>query len=165
MPDRLNPPTIQISSHDAGCVQVRMNRKISIPTPDSDREMAIRCADWKMLERRLVIASDPPKDYSSMYWFLFGLSGSAGFSLIPLAATKDLSAWVLPSFGALTVVFLLCGIFAAFLTRDLRRTRKTIMTTLLDDVKEIGARFTFEPTQSQGNVDPTVVELPNRAIS
>jgi hypothetical protein len=163
MTERLNQDGIQNSSYEAGCVQVQMDRKISIPSPDSDREMAIRCADWKMLERRLTAASDLPKDYSTLYGILFGLSGSAWLSLIPLAITKDLPAWVLPSYGALAFASLLCGIFTVFLSRDQRRTRRTMMTALLDDVKEIGGRFTFGPTQGQKTIDATVLELPNRA--
>lgn len=162
MPDRLNNDTIQSPFQDAGCVRVPMDRKISIPSPDSDQEMAIRCADWKMLERRLAAASDPPKDYSVVHSALFGFSGSAWLSLIPLAIIKDLPAWVMPSSIALAVSSLLCGIFAVFLSRDQRRIRRTIMTGLLDDVKEIGARFTFGQTASQELTGSMVVDPPSQ---
>lgn len=162
MPERLNNNTIQSSMHDAGCVRVQTDRKISIPSPDSDREMAIRCADWNMLERRLTAASAPPRDYSSLYWFFFGLSGSAWLSLAPLAITKDLPAWVLPSYGAFAVTFLVCGIVTVFLSRDQRRMRQTIMTGLLEDVKEIGGRFSFGQTAGEELTGSTVVELPDR---
>lgn len=152
------PDVIQSQSCNAGYVQVPRDRKISIPSPDSDLEMAIRCVDWKRLETRLTAASDPPKDYSTLYGTLFGLSGSAWLSLIPLAHTKDLPAWVLPSFSAFAIACLFCGIFAVILSRDQRKTRKTMMTALLDDVREIGSRFTPEPQPDDQTTDATVVE-------
>src|SRR5208337_2696939 len=100
MNEGLNQEVIQSSSFNNE-VRVNRDRTISIPSPDSDREMAIRCADWRMLERRLTVAaSDPPKDYSTLYGIFFGLSGSAWLSLIPLAIIKNLPTWVLPSYIA-----------------------------------------------------------------
>jgi hypothetical protein len=165
MPERLSQDIAQSSSVNAGYVQMRRERTISIPSPDSDREMAIRCADWKMLETRLTAALNPPKDYSALYGTLFGLSGSAGLSLIPLSITKDLPAWVLPAYGAIAVACLFCGIFTVFLSRDQRKTRKTMMTILLDDVREIGSRFAPGPTQGEQNIGAIVVEVSNRAGS
>lgn len=158
------PDVIQSPSCNAGYVQVPRDRTISIPSPDSDREMAIRCADWKMLEKRLIAASDPPKNYSTLYGIFFGLSGSASISLMPLAITKDLPAWVLPSYIAFAVACLFCGIFVVIYSRDQRKTRKTTMTALLEDIKEIGSRFTAGSTPDGQIIDETVVEDSNRAI-
>jgi hypothetical protein len=159
MNEKLNQDLIlQYSSRNAGCVQVKMDRTISMPSPDSDRAMAIRCADWKMLERRLNAAAlDPPKDYSTLYGIFFGLSGSAWLSLIPLTIIKDLPTWILPSYIAFASACLFCGIFVFIFNRDKRKTRKTMMTALLDDVREIGSRFTPGPTQGEQTTDATLV--------
>lgn len=155
----------QTTPQNFGCVQVPRNLEISIPSPDSDRVIAIRWADWKRLERSLADASAPPKDYSSLHSALFGFSGSAWLALIPLAITKDLPSWVFPSSVALAVASLFCGIFVVVLSRDQRNTRKTMMTALLDDVKEIGGRFTFGETTGQELTGSAVVDLPTRAAS
>lgn len=155
------PDVIQSSPCNVGYVQVPGNRTISIPSTDSDREMAIRCADWKMLERRLTAVSDPPKDYSTLYGILFGLSGSAFLSLIPLAFAKDLPAWVFLAYTAFAIICLFCGAFTVFLSRDQRRTRKTMMTALLEDVREIGNRFAPESKQDGQIVIATAGEDSN----
>ncbi len=165
MTERLNQDIIQSSSVNAGSVRVRRDRTISIPSPDSDREMAIRCADWKMLEKRLTTASDPPKDYSTLYGTFFGLSGAAWLSLVPLAFTKDLPTWILPAHTAFAVACLFCGIFTVVVNRDQRNTRKTMMTALLDDVKEIGNRFTPGAIPGGQISDATVIEASNRVDS
>lgn len=146
MVDTLNQDVTRSPCLNDGCIQVQSDRRISIPSPDSDREMAIRCADWKRLEKRLTDLSDSPKSYSTLYGILFGLSGSAGLTLIPLGFTTDLAAWVLPLYGIFALGSLFCGIFTVYLSRDQRRTRQSMMTTLLDDVRDIGNRF--PPTQA-----------------
>jgi hypothetical protein len=157
------PDVIQSPSCNAGYVQVPRDRTISIPSPDSDREMAIRCADWTMLERRLSSLLIPPKDYSNLYSALFGIGGSALLYLIPLAFTKDIPAWVLWLYGTFTAIFLLCGAFTFFLSRDYRNTRNTMMTALLEDIKEIGSRFTPGSIPGGQIIDETVVEDSSQA--
>ncbi len=156
MAEKFDLNVMQDLSNNAGFVQVQRPRTISIPSPDSDREMAIRCADWKMLEKRLTATSNPPKNYSTLYGTLFGLSGSAVLSLIPLANTKDLPAWVLPSYGAFAFTCAFCGIFTFFLTRGQQKIYKTTITDLLDYVKEIGSRFA--PRLIQDDENTSMVE-------
>lgn len=156
------PDVIQGPSCNAGYVQVQRDRTISIPSPDSDLEMAIRCADWKMLERRLNSLLVPTKNYSNLYSALFGIGGSALLYLIPLAFTKDIPAWVLWLYGAFTSIFLICGAFIFFLSRDYRKTRNTMLTALLEDIKEIGSRFTQGLPQGGQIIEATVVEASNQ---
>jgi hypothetical protein len=162
MTERLNNLISQTPTPSTGCLQVAAQRNISIPSPDSDREMAIRCADWKRLERGLTQASDPPKEYSTLYGILFGLSGSAGLSLKPLAMTKDLPNWVLPAYIVFTVACLFCGLFVVFFSRGQRRTRMKMISDLLDDVREIGSRFVPPEMQDGQIVDAEEHELPDR---
>jgi hypothetical protein len=115
--------------------------------------MAIRCADWKRLKRSITEASDPPKDYSTLYGIFFGLSGSAWLSLIPLAIIKDLPVWVLPVYIAFAVTFLICGILTVYFSRVLRGTRRTRMTALLEDVTEIDKGFPSDPTQDGQDIN------------
>jgi hypothetical protein len=155
MPTRSNQ---DIGPSNDGSIRVQREQTISMPSPDSERGMFIRFVDWKKLETRLTAAIETPKDYSTLYGILFGLSGSAFLSLMPLGITKDLPAWVLPAYSIFAVASLFCGIFTIILSRDQRRTRKTIITVLLDDVKEIGSRYTTTPTQNEQVTDPKVVE-------
>lgn len=150
------------SSCNSGSVRVPRNLEISIPSPDSDRVMAIRCTDWIRLERSLTDASAPPKEYSALYGVLFGFSGSAFLSVIPLTITKDLPPWVLSSTIALVVASLFCGIFVVIISRDQQIIRKTMMTALLEDVKEIGNRYNRESTEGEQIMNSAVYELPDR---
>lgn len=160
MIDRLNQDVPQSLSRNTGLVQVRRDREISIPSLDSDREMAIRCADWKMLQKRLTAATALPKDYSNLVSALFAIGISAFLYLIPLAFTKDIPSWALWAYGAFAATFSLCGIFAFFLSRDYRKIRKTIITDLLDDVRDIEGRFTLGPTPGRQSINASEHELP-----
>lgn len=163
MPQSSSPITTQNPLCHTGSVQVQRNLEISIPSPDSDRGMAIRCADWKRLEKNLAYVSNPPKDYSALYSALLGFSGSAWLSLIPFAITKNLPAWVMPSSIALAATSLFCGIFVVVLGRDQRKTRKTMLTALLDDVTEIGSRFAIGPTPDRQIIDASENKLPQNS--
>jgi len=157
MTERSSQITTQNPMRDAGYIRVPRDLNISIPSPDSDRVMAIRWADWKRLERSLTNALDPPKDYSTLYGVFFGLSGSAFLSLISLAIIKDLPAWVLPSYIGFALIPLACGILTVYFSRLLRGTRRTMITDLLEEVREIGKTFSPGPTQ-----DGEIIDVPNR---
>lgn len=137
---------VQDLSRNAGCVKVTRDLQISIPSSESERVMAIRCADWKRLDKRLEDAVVIPTDFSTLYGILFGLSGSAWLAVIPLAHTEDLPAWVLPTSIAIAFGTFILGCFVVCFSRVQRKTRKTMMTTLIDDVRDIGSRFTEEST-------------------
>lgn len=149
MANDLNQDGIQSSSSIDGNLRVRRDLEISIPSPESDRLMSIRCADWNMLQRRLTAASDSPKDYSTLYGTLFGLSGSAFITLIPIGMTKDLPSWIIPAYWIFAFAFLFCGIFTVIISRDQRKLRKTAMTNLLEDFKEISERYTLTSIQGE----------------
>jgi hypothetical protein len=143
------------SSHNGGLVNVKRELQISIPSPESERVMAVRCADWKRLERGLNCVLDIPTNFSTLYGVLFGFGGSATLAIISLTYIKDLPAWVMPTFIALSVAFLFAGGFVVFFSRIQRKTRKTIMTNLLDDVRDIGSRYALEPTKGGEIIDAT----------
>jgi len=164
MTERLNNLITPNQPCASGCLEVPDKRTISLPSPDSDREMAIRCSDWKRIERGLEDALDLPTDFSTLYGILFGLSGSSGFSLIPLAMTKDLPVWVLPAYIAFTSAFLFCGVFVFFFSREQRKKRKKMLSDLLEHIKEIGDRFAPTSNQDRQNICAEEYELPNRAI-
>ena len=152
--------------YNVGCVQVQRNQEIAFPSPDSDRGIVIRCDDFKRLKRSLTNASAPPKDYSALASGLLCFSGSAWLSLIPLAITKGLPAWVLPSDIALAGASLLCGIFVIFLGRDQRKSRKTMMSDLLENFTEIENRYRFPlgPTQVRQIIKASEHELRNEKV-
>ncbi len=155
MTERSNQNLIQPPILNAPSVRVRADRTISISSPDSDREMAIRCTDWNRLEKRLARSSDYPKDYSTLYGIFFGLFGSACLSIIPLAITRDLPPWVLPLYIVFTAACLFGGIFVLVFDKKVRIMQRTIVADLLEDVREIGSRFSTQvPPPNSGNETP-----------
>src|SRR5687767_11195978 len=90
---------------------VKWNRSddISVPVSDSERRYAIRKADWERLKRNLSECTDESSSLPVWYSILFGVSGSAGLSIFPIAITKDLSPWVTPLY---VIIFIAAGVLA-----------------------------------------------------
>ena len=145
MPERSNQNLIRASNPKctfSACESGSDNFNFS--SPNSDREMAIRCTDWNRLEKRLARLSDYPKDYSALYGIFFGLFGSACLSIIPLAITRDLPPWVLPLYIVFTAACLFSGIFVLVFDKKVRKMHRTIVADLLEDVREIGSRVSTQ---------------------
>lgn len=161
MAERLNQDGIQSSSVSPGSVQVRRDQIISIPSPDSDREMIIRWSDFNNLKRGLTDALDIPTDFSVLYGLLFGFSGSASLACISLTFTKDLPTWVMPTSIALAVGSCLVGCVIFYFSRIFRKIRRKTISNILDDVKEIERRFPEESAQNRQLIDATADEASN----
>jgi len=164
MAERLNQDVIQGSSCSPEFVlTVDRKRSISLPSPDSDREMSIRWSDLNNLKRGLTDALDIPTDFSVVYGLFFGFSGSALLACISLAFIKDLPPWVMPTSIALAVGSFIFGCGTVFFSRILRKIRRKTISNILDDVKEIERRFPEESAQQGEIIDAENYELPNRA--
>jgi hypothetical protein len=161
MPEVSNKAINQNEIRNVSSVKLLRDREISIPTPDSEREMAIRCIDWKRLEKKLGRIGDTPKDFSVLYGIVFGFCGSAALTIIPLMLTKDLPAWVMPTYIIAVIASFLLGCFIFYFNRIQRNTVKTTISDLLEDVKDIGSNFPLEQIQNGEIIDTAVVNNSN----
>lgn len=141
MTERFNQDVTPSATPSAGCLQVQRNVRISVPSPDADREMIIRWEDLNKLKRGLTDALNIPTDYSALCGLFFGFSGSALLACISLSFAKDLPSWVMPTSVALVVGSFLFGCGTMYFSRELRKIRRKTISNLLTDVEEIERRF------------------------
>src|SRR5262249_43496843 len=83
---------------------------------------------------------------STWYSICFGVAGSAGFSIIPIGATKDLPAWVWPLYIMATVASGFLGIVLVWLDRRLNQQRRSQIADLDADMNEIERTFERQST-------------------
>jgi protein-S-isoprenylcysteine O-methyltransferase Ste14 len=97
--------------------------------------------DWRRIKAKLSRATAPAQDFSGVYYLLFGISGSALLSLIPLAVARGLPAWVTPLYLCFFVFSLLFALALVRLNKDVRASRQSAIAEILADIEEIDRTF------------------------
>jgi hypothetical protein len=114
---------------------------IAVPTPLTEGRVAIRRLDWARIRRDLKRCSEPQPTLSVWYSICFGVAGSAGFSIIPIGATKDLPVWVWPLYIIATVASGFLGIVLVWLDRRLNQQRQSQIAGLEAEMDQIERTF------------------------
>jgi hypothetical protein len=127
----------------ANSICARRKDPVIVPPQNSDGRIAIRLSDWCRIKTKLSGVVKPAPDLSGVYNVLFGISGSALLSLIPLAVARGLPAWVTPLYLYFFVFSLLCALVLVRANQDVRRSRRSSVAEILADIKAIDQ--TFEP--------------------
>ena len=125
----------------ANSICVRRKDPLIVPPQNSDGRLAIRLSDWCRIKTKLSGVAKPAPDFSGVYYVLFGISGSALLSLIPLAVARGLPAWVTPLYLCFFVFSLLCASVLVWANKDVRRSRRSSIVEILADIKEIDRTF------------------------
>jgi hypothetical protein len=115
--------------------------QIAVPAPATETRVAIRRLDWARIRRNLLRCTEPQSTLSVWYSICFGIAGSAGFSIIPIGATKDLPAWVWPLYICVTVASGFLGLVLVWLDRRLNQHRRSQIADLAADMDEIERTF------------------------
>lgn len=114
---------------------------IDLPIPESEGRLAIRHQDWKRLKNRIQRVDNNSWDLSVVYSTLFGISGSAGLSIIPIVSAKDLPAWVTPLYSCLFIFSLLCAVVFLVIDKKLKSKRQSDRQEVIDDMSDIEGTF------------------------
>lgn len=118
--------------------------QISIPLSHHERRMAIRCSDWERLKRKLSRAFKAAPRLSIVYSILFGVAGSAGLSIIPIASSTGLPSWVTPLYVCIFILGLLSAFVFVCVDKGLCAGRESQIDEIKTDMKEIEAMFEDE---------------------
>jgi hypothetical protein len=129
----------------ANSICLRRKDPLIVPPKNSDGRIAIRVSDWRRIKAKLSRAAKLAPDFSGVYNVLFGISGSALLSLVPLAVARGLPAWVTLLYLCFFVSSLLCALVLVWANKDVRRSRRSSVAEILADIKEIDQ--TFEPAK------------------
>jgi hypothetical protein len=126
--------------------------RIDVPAPATEARVAIRRLDWARIRRNLLRCNEPQPSLSVWYSICFGIAGSAGFSIIPIGATKDLPAWVWPLYICVTVATGALGVLLVWLDRRLNQQRRSQIADLDADMDEIERTFGSQGGPRTGGV-------------
>src|SRR5437870_5803539 len=99
--------------------QINWNQstQIAVPTPTTEARLAIRRSDWNRIRRNVLRFKEPQLNLPVWYSICFGFAASSLVSIAPIAVTKDLPTWVLPSYVFATFFSLILGIILARLNK------------------------------------------------
>lgn len=119
---------------------------ISLPTKqkidviEQDDMFTIRKSDWKRIKR---LVNNVPKSInfvSIVYSILFGISGSALLTLIPLKNSSNLDTWVIPLYVIATVsTFILATILVIIEKKFLKREKESVkdINTEFEEIEKL----------------------------
>jgi hypothetical protein len=114
---------------------------IAVPVPEKEGRIAVRRSDWGRCRRNVKRLTQLPPTLSVWYSICFGIAASAGASIIPIHAAKDLPSWVTPLYVCATAATALLGIVIAILDFRLREQRKSRVDDVDADMQEIEESF------------------------
>lgn len=128
-------------------------QQVSLPSPDSERLMAIRCTDWERLKRGISQVSHPISWLSTASSICFGIAGTAGFSIIPLTSLQGLSPWVIPGYVCSFVATLILGVVFLVLHRHSYAERASHLSNIETDMEsmESGLQTKGAASERQGS--------------
>ena len=121
---------------------------VSVPSPDSERRMEIRCADWERIKSAIYEVSHPISWLSRASSIFFGISGTAGLSIIPLTSSQGLPPWVIPTYICSLVFTLILGVVFLVLDRQGRARRKSDLLKIKKDMESIESGLQTKGTAS-----------------
>jgi len=115
--------------------------KISIPSPDLERRIAIRYIDWSRCKRKIMRIKAPIPRLHLVYSGLFGISASSVLSIITHSGSENISPWILPLYSCIFFFSLVCAIVFVIVDLKLRERRKSDLEELSEDMNEIESTF------------------------
>ncbi len=119
----------------------KREESIDLPIPESEGRLAIRHQDWKRIKTKIQRFDTKSSSLPVIYSVLFGVAGSAGLSIIPIAKSRDLSPWVAPLYVCLFLFSLLCGLVFVLVERRLKLKDQTTQTDIFEEMCEIEGMF------------------------
>jgi len=128
-------------SPSGSSMQVDRSIKISIPSPEQDRMIAIRNFDWERIKGRVSQMSKKNVSLSVWYQSLFGSAITSGLSIWPVSITKDLPPWVISLYIIFTFGCLLMGGILVWLDRKLGLSTTTEAQNITSDMDKVESLF------------------------
>jgi hypothetical protein len=119
----------------------RRDEPIAVPLAMKEKRLAIRQQDWHRLKNKIARIDNKPTPLSIWYSILFGVSVSAGLSIIPIYVTKDLPAWVFPLYICIFVFSFLCAIALVLVDKKVATRVAIDCQDIVVEMKDIEAVF------------------------
>ena len=116
-----------------------LDRQERITFPSTGREswLAIRKSDWRRIRRRVSRATSRTEKLPVIYSILFGVAGSSGLSIIPIASTEDLPSWVTAVYVCVCVFGFLSGCVFVWFDNKNQSEKQSELQHIQEDMEEI----------------------------
>jgi hypothetical protein len=113
-------------------------RKITTVAPQDTTEILLRLIDWRRIYRKVKSISPGWSGRELFAGVLWGVTGSALLSLVPLyQATQSTEPWVKPAFWLVSAASLIAGIVVWRGAKDYTKDVKAVRDEIVVDMKEI----------------------------
>jgi hypothetical protein len=134
-------------------IKIETSRDIALPQEGSEICLAIRSADWTRIKRNLSKVIEPPNYLLTISAILFGVSATAGLTIIPLILAAEVPPWVVPTYAATTLFSALVAVILWCLDRSVRKWRKSEVANVQSDMDEIEKFFEQENGSTESIMD------------
>lgn len=122
----------------------KRDEPIYVPSSGKERRIAVRYLDWGRIKKSLERCNQETPRLHLVYSALFGIGATSGFSLIAFAANPqaNLQNWVYPLYSLVCFFSVLTGIAIAYVDRLMRKTKKSDVESIVEDMDAIEKTFT-----------------------
>ena len=120
-------------------ISISTQQKIDVI--ESDDMFTIRKCDWKRVKRLVNNISKPSKFISIIYSILFGISGSAFLTLIPLNNSQNIESWVIPLYLIIAIASLLLAIILLIIEKKILKDETKTVNEINKEFVEIESLF------------------------
>src|SRR5688572_23179660 len=106
-------------------LNIKRETPLTLPSPKSEEQMALRRAEWQRLRKRVGRLTDPLAGASSWAATFLGLALGGAVSLASVVgATEHRKSWVVPTLGVSSIACFVIAVFAFWVHTKMRASRK-----------------------------------------
>jgi hypothetical protein len=128
-----------------------MREQIVFPSPDRERRLLIRTADWKRIKDCASEAAGSSRGWLLMVASaLYGIGATAGLSMIPLAGVREVAPWIMPLYACIAFFSLLTAVVFTAVDCRSRSQEKRWAERLKQDMLDIESLFPTPAVESEG---------------
>ncbi len=129
--------------------KLNYNAKGDIALPSCESRLGINRSDWNRIKR--LISNRPRNKYHLNVWssVLYGISGSAGLSIIPIYFSSNLPSWVIPLYVCICIFTLLMAVILTILNKRINKEAIEYDDLIIKDMGEVES--TLEITENKSS--------------
>ena len=116
---------------------INIQKEETVYVAKNDGCYSIRKIDWDRIKRMVDQPQTKEVSYSIYYSILFGVAGSSGVSILPIAFSNNLPSWVAPTDVITTLACLLVAIIFKSQEKNTRTERKAKINEIKTEMDEI----------------------------
>lgn len=110
--------------------------------PSDDGCYSIRKFDWSRIKRKVDNTGKKDNvDFKLLYSILYGVGGSAGLSIIPMAFAENLPNWVTPLYIIITIFSIGVAIILTVMDSKVQKNKEIDLNEIITEMDEVEKMF------------------------